>query len=94
MGIFGDEKPKITGREEKDFRVKARMGGMSDTKLNEVENVMHGHLDEPGSERGIDAKELDRGMQHLKEHQRENKLSDKDLEKIEGGLREGLRKRL
>jgi len=90
MGIFGDNKPKVTKDEFKKVRQELYSRGVKSDKLNRVDQVLHGHLDESGIDKGIDAEELEKSIEHMREHKKDVRLSDSDIDKVE----ESLKKRL
>jgi hypothetical protein len=84
MGLFGDNKPKITDKEIKDARL--HMDGVSKKDRDLVEGVVRQH----GSDKGIDSKGFDASMDWLKQHGRDYGLTDKEREEAEKELRKKL----
>lgn len=88
--MFGDNRPKVSEEELKKAKQELYSKGLNKRKLDQVEKVFHGHMDEPGKEHGIDAGEVAAGTGYMREHKKDLGMTDKDINDIE----EGMRKRL
>lgn len=86
MGIFFDDrKPSVSSEE---FRKYVRNGlashNFTHKEIEFVEGFFHGDMNEDVSrEKGVDAKELERGIVWLRTHPREHSLSSEQINILE-----------
>lgn len=88
--MFGNDKPKISDDELKRTKEELYSKGLNKHKLDQVEKVFHGHMDEPGKDRGIDAGEITAGAGYMREHKKDLGVTDKDINDIEKSMRKRL----
>jgi len=84
MGIFGSPKNVNKTEFNKKVRAKLRAAGIKGSRLEEVAKVFHGDLHESGSQQGIDAKEIDRGIAYMR---KKSRLSSDQVDIVEETLK-------
>lgn len=91
MSIFGGSKPKVTKREFRETRGSLRGAGFTSEQIRKVENIFHGSMDESSTqEKGIDSKEIEKGIEYIKKNKSSLGFSDNRIKKLEEQLRRRL----
>lgn len=88
--MFGDNKPKVSEEELKKAKQELFSQGVDKRKLDQVDKVFHGHMDEPGNEHGIDSNEITAGTGFMREHKKDLGITDKDIDNVEKDMRKKL----
>lgn len=90
MGLFGS-RSKISRQEFRESKSHLRnKDHLSRTDIKNVEKIFHGDLNEPGSGRGIDRKELARSITWMRKYPSKHSLSKKQINALEKRLKERL----
>ena len=88
--FFNQPKRRITELELK--KIKQTLHDTLDAnEWTEVEMLFRGDLDEPGTERGIDKKECEKGLTWLKQNRSRHHLGDEELKSLEEAFAEHLK---
>jgi len=83
----------VSEREFKRIRSNLRRMGLSRDHVSEVDKIFHGDLsDRNGGYRGIDEREIERGIEWMRENKSSHNLSDSHIDTIEEELTKNLRK--
>ena len=91
MGLFNNNKPQVTEGEFKQAETAMRGAGLSKSETNDVEQVFSGGLHGGSkSPHGLDADELQQGVDWLKEHHETHTMTDEEVGKVEGALKRRL----
>ena len=90
MGFFDSGKPHVSKDEFRKVKSQLHAEGHSEHDLDKLEARFMGDLEEEGSNKGIDRKELEQGIKDLRAKRHDYGLSEDLLKKAE----EKLKKRL
>jgi len=82
LASFG-YKPRISDGDFKRSRQSLHGKGISSKKLDKIETIFRGDMDEPGDQKGIDRKELAKGIEWMKENKSQHGLSDEQISTVE-----------
>ena len=83
----------VSQREFKRIRSNLRRAGLSRDRVSEVDKIFHGDLsDSDGGYRGIDKREIERGIKWMRDNKGSHNLSDTHIDTIEEELTKYLRK--
>ena len=92
MGFFGSTKKTVSKSEFKlNIRSRLRSKNLTAIEVDVVSMIFRADLDEPEElQKGIDEKELERGIAWMREHKKIHKLSDSNIDSVEEVLKREL----
>ena len=91
MGLFGNDKKKVSEREYKEIRSRLYSKGFEADELKFLDMFLRGDLHESEElQKGIDEQEIVRAINWLRGHKDEHELLDEQIEILEEKLREYL----
>jgi hypothetical protein len=94
MSLFNfssSTKPKVTKKELKRAAYQLDVHqGFSKKDVTDMRKVLSGHMNELGSQRGLDKKEIDASLKWMRNNMSKHSLSRKQVDKMEKELRKRL----
>lgn len=91
MGIFFNEKPKVTKGEFQKVRNYLYSSGFNHKELDEVSEIFYAHLDEDlSSEQGISGEEIDKGIEWMRNNMNIHHILSSKIDLLEKALKEKL----
>lgn len=90
MGIFSPNRPQVSKTEFQKVKRQLHADGVPEHVLDKFEQQFSGHLNEEGWSKGIDRKELEKGIKDLKKKAYDYGISQSQIKKTE----EAMKKRL
>lgn len=87
MGLFGGEK-RVSKDEFKKVRSSLYGDGLTDHKLDDVQNIFHGDMNQ--GQHGTTAKDLNDALDYMRKNMDKHHLTAEDLDKVEHEMKKRL----
>lgn len=91
MGFFSSPKPRVRKEEFKDVRNELHSHGFDRKQIDRVEEIFRADMNESRyEEKGIQAGEVDRGIDWMRKNIRKHNISERKIDIIEKSLKKRL----